>query len=71
MEFDGDTDYLLVEDSDSLSVEGDMTIAAWANFVSFSNWNSIMVKGGVGGAIVELQLGGRPWSGVCSLVKEV
>ena len=46
MEFDGDTDYLLVEDTDLLSVEGDLTIAAWANFVQFDTWNSIMAKGG-------------------------
>ena len=46
MEFDGDTDYLLVEDSDLLSIQGDLTIAAWANFVQFDTWNSIMAKGG-------------------------
>jgi hypothetical protein len=47
MEFDGDQDYLLVEDTDLLSVEGDLTIAAWANFAQFDTWNSILAKGGV------------------------
>ena len=47
MDFDGDQDYLEVEDTDLLSVEGDITIAAWAKFVSFESWNSIVSKTGV------------------------
>jgi hypothetical protein len=47
MEFDGDLDYLEVEDTDLLSIEGDMTIAAWARFESFDNWNSIVSKTGL------------------------
>jgi hypothetical protein len=47
MEFDGDRDYLEVEDTDLLSIEGDMTIAAWAMFESFDNWNSIVGKTGL------------------------
>ena len=46
MEFDGDQDYLEVEDTDLLSIEGNITIAAWANFVSFESWNSIVAKSG-------------------------
>lgn len=46
MDFDGDQDYLEVEDTDLLSIEGDITIAAWANFVSFESWNSIVSKSG-------------------------
>ncbi len=46
MEFDGEEDYLEVEDTDLLSIEGDLTIAAWVNFASFSNWNSIVSKTG-------------------------
>jgi hypothetical protein len=49
MEFEGPgTDqHLLVEDSDALSVEGPVTIAAWANFATFDTWNGIVTKGGV------------------------
>jgi hypothetical protein len=46
MEFDGDRDYLEVADTDLLSIEGDLTIAAWAKFISFQNWNSIVAKTG-------------------------
>lgn len=39
--------WLEVEDSDSLSVEDTgLTIAAWANFADFDNWNSIVSKTG-------------------------
>jgi hypothetical protein len=47
MEFDGNRDYLEVEDTDLLSIEGDLTIAAWARFESFDNWNSIVAKAGL------------------------
>jgi hypothetical protein len=47
MEFDGDADYLEVEDTDLLSIEGNLTIAAWARFESFDNWNSIVSKTGL------------------------
>ncbi|MEZ6115663.1 MAG: LamG domain-containing protein [Pirellulaceae bacterium] len=46
MEFDGDADYLEVEDTDLLSIEGDITIAAWVNINSFASWNSIISKTG-------------------------
>ncbi len=39
--------WLEVEDSDSLSIEDTgLTIAAWANFADFDNWNSIVAKTG-------------------------
>ena len=47
MEFDGRRQYLEVEDSDALSVEGPITISAWANFATFDTWNGIVTKGGV------------------------
>ena len=46
MEFEGTGQHLLVEDSDALSVEGPITISAWANFVTFDTWNGIVTKGG-------------------------
>ena len=48
MTFDGDLDYLEVADSDPLSIEGPITIVAWANFASFDNWNAIVGKTGIG-----------------------
>jgi hypothetical protein len=47
MEFDGFHDYLEVEDTDALSIEGDITIMAWANFSQFDTWNSIVGKTGL------------------------
>jgi hypothetical protein len=46
MSFDGTGDHLLVQDTDKLSITGDMTIAAWAKFTQFDNWNSIVSKTG-------------------------
>jgi len=48
MSFDGELDYLEVADSDPLSIEGPITISAWANFASFDNWNAIVGKTGIG-----------------------
>ena len=47
MEFDGDTDYLAVEDTDKLSLTGDMTMAAWVNIVDYDAWRSVMGKTGI------------------------
>ena len=46
MEFDGNQDYVEVEDTDKLSIEGPITIAAWANFNQFDTFNSILGKNG-------------------------
>lgn len=46
-EFDGFEDYLEVEDSDPLSVEGAITIVAWAKFNQFDTWNGILGKTGI------------------------
>ncbi|MCA9167467.1 MAG: PEP-CTERM sorting domain-containing protein [Planctomycetales bacterium] len=46
-EFDGLEDYLEVEDSDPLSVEGALTIVAWAKFNQFDTWNGIVSKTGL------------------------
>lgn len=46
-QFDGDQDYLEVEDSDPLSVEGALTIVAWAKFNQFDTWNGIVGKTGL------------------------
>jgi len=47
MQFDGDQDYLDVEDTDLLSMEDQtLTIAAWANFNQFDTFNSILGKTG-------------------------
>lgn len=40
-------DYLEVEDTDLLSIEGDLTIAAWGKFTSFDDWNGIVSKTGL------------------------
>lgn len=55
MLFEGDGDnnpvqWLEVEDSDSLSLdeESELTLAAWARFTQFDNWNSILAKTGEG-----------------------
>ena len=40
-------DYLEVEDTDLLSIEGDLTIAAWAKFNQFDEWNGIVSKTGL------------------------
>ena len=67
MEFDGQQQYLEVEDSDALSVEGPITIAAWANFATFDTWNGIVTKGGeiqceLPGAVRRIHHARRRWS---------
>ena len=46
MEFDGDDDYLDVEDTDKLSIVGDMTMATWFNPFDLFTYRSIMGKTG-------------------------
>ncbi len=46
-QFDGGQDYLEVEDSDPLSIEGAITIVAWAKFNQFDTWNGIVSKTGL------------------------
>jgi predicted outer membrane repeat protein len=44
MGFDGDNDYLEVLDSESLSIVGDMTIAAWIKVTDFNGYRGIVGK---------------------------
>ncbi|MFT5405947.1 MAG: hypothetical protein ACI9DF_004804, partial [Verrucomicrobiales bacterium] len=43
MEFAGEA-YLEAQDSDSLSISGDMTVAAWINVTDYSSWRGIVAK---------------------------
>jgi hypothetical protein len=46
MSFDGDNDYVEAPDSPSLSITGDMTIAAWVNVTNYNNYRGIVGKTG-------------------------
>ncbi len=52
MLFDGDNDYRQAAHSNSLSITGDITIAAWLNvgptLGNFNNWRGVLSKGTVG-----------------------
>jgi hypothetical protein len=54
MAFDGNNDFLAAADSASLSIVGDMTVAAWINVGNtvgnFNNWRGVVSKGIVGNA---------------------
>ena len=44
MEFSGNDPYLEAADSESLSITGDITIAAWVKVTDYSNWRGIVGK---------------------------
>ena len=44
LSFDGVDDYVEIPDSSSLSIAGDMTIAAWINVTDFANYTGIVGK---------------------------
>jgi hypothetical protein len=55
MSFDGSDDFLNVPDSPSLSITGDITLAAWVNVGGtpggFENWRGVMGKGAIGSSV--------------------
>jgi len=50
LEFDGSTGYVEIPDNPSLDVSGGITIAAWIWISSYTEWASILTKGGYFGA---------------------
>ena len=51
LSFDGSNDYLSVTQNSAINISGDITLSAWINRTSTTNYNAILTKRQVGGSM--------------------